>query len=121
MIWDCKMMRAVFILLTGLILNSFAFAASPDSLSIQQQRDRWFALDKAHHFTTSAVLTGLGYYAARQEAGFDTRFAAGASAGVSISLGIGKECYDKKFSCKDLLADILGTAAGLFILNVTLE
>ncbi|MDZ7724679.1 MAG: hypothetical protein U5R06_18195 [candidate division KSB1 bacterium] len=115
------MMRAVFIVLTGLTLNGFAFAGSSDSLSIQQHQDRWFALDKAHHFTTSAVLTGLGYYAARQEAGFDNRFAAGAAAGVSISLGIGKECYDHKFSYKDLFADILGIAAGLFIINVTME
>lgn len=124
MIWGYSMVKTGFIFLLLFTLSSSVFAL-PDSLSVAKTSDRWLGVDKAHHFTTSAVLTGLSYYMARQEAGLTESRASQVAVGFSLSLGIGKECYDKKYkgrsSFKDIIADILGVAAGFLIIQASTE
>lgn len=118
------MARFSFLLILLFTLNSSA-SVPQDSVKHTQSADPWLSVDKFHHFTASAVLTGLGYYAASREAGCQESAAIQAAAGFSLSLGIGKECYDKKkkgrLSYKDMIADILGIAVGVIIINATTE
>ena len=97
---------------------SMAFhSPQPDTLRIA---DKWFAKDKAEHLVVSAFLTGVShsvlrdFYRNREESSIYF------SAGLALSLGLGKEFHDRrtaqgKFSYKDLAADILGIGLGLWI------
>ena len=89
----------------------------PDTLRIV---DKWFAKDKAEHLVVSVFLTGVScsifrdFYRNREESSIYF------SAGLTLSLGLGKEFYDRrtpggKFSYKDLAADVLGIGLGLWI------
>ncbi len=85
--------------------------------------DRWFGPDKADHFLTSTVLTGLGYYAARKELNLSSSASQQSAVVFSLSLGSLKEIYDGlsgtgTASWKDLIADIAGTGLGLIIISV---
>ncbi|MFZ0391642.1 MAG: hypothetical protein WAN36_14370 [Calditrichia bacterium] len=78
--------------------------------------------DKLQHFTGSLMLTVLGGKTLRQVLEKDKNSAQLFSAGIVISVGIGKEIHDHKnprnhFSWPDLLMDLLGVAAGWIILN----
>lgn len=79
-------------------------------------RDRWWAPDKALHYSVSVGLAGAGY------AGGALLFEAPSArlltgAGVALGAGVAKELYDAGrgsfFSWKDLSWDALGTASGL--------
>lgn len=81
--------------------------------------DEWLSVDKAKHFTASALIAGAGYGIS---APFfqHTRvppFLIGAGAGVLA--GVGKELYDATGrgdpSAKDLVWDGLGVTAGLAV------
>jgi uncharacterized protein YfiM (DUF2279 family) len=89
----------------------------PDTLEIS---DKWFARDKLEHLAVSAFLTGVScsvlrdFYRNRQESSMYF------SAGLTFSLGLGKEFHDRRtpqgrFSYKDLTADVLGIGLGLWI------
>lgn len=124
MILDYNRIRIGLICLVFIAVFAYA-GTKTDSLNTARNPDRWLAADKAHHFTSSAVLTGLSYYAARQEAGWTHEQATRTAIGFSISIGIGKEVHDKYNqgvpSFKDVFADVLGVAAGLLIIQATTE
>ena len=84
--------------------------------------DSWFGRDKVHHFLTSALLSGVGYYFLREEQSYSNKFSKQGGFGFSISLGLAKEVRDgfkpqNAFSVKDLVADILGTLIGIAIVS----
>lgn len=81
------------------------------------RRDLWLAKDKADHLVVSALLTGLGYYATRQELNFSEARSRNLAPAFSLSLGLAKELRDRRrpggfFSFKDLGADLLGCGLG---------
>ncbi|MFH1759553.1 MAG: hypothetical protein ABIA63_00495 [bacterium] len=81
--------------------------------------DPWFGIDKAQHFAVSVVAAAGSKYMLHTHSRLNHTNAAAVGAGFTITLGISKEVYDKKkgsyFSCKDLIYDILGTAAGIWL------
>jgi uncharacterized protein YfiM (DUF2279 family) len=88
-----------------------------DSLKIS---DRWLAPDKLEHFGVSAYLSALSYGIYHDFYRNGEKSALCFSCGLTFSLGLGKEIDDHrrpdgKFSYKDLVADMLGIAAGLWI------
>jgi len=88
--------------------------------AVKVHGDFWFARDKGDHFLVSAFLTGAGYYAARSELNASDPASLNLAAGFSLSMGIGKEVYDKYkrgglFSWKDLGADVLGIGLGYLL------
>ena len=121
--------RLIFILFlsTSPIYALDLFVEQPDSLhTLKNSRiinDRWFAKDKADHFVTSAFLTGMGYYASRQELDYSLSASKNVGIGFSLSLGIAKEIYDGTSqrgiaSWKDLVADILGIGFGYLLISI---
>ncbi len=86
--------------------------ASPASA---QPPDRWWARDKAMHYSVSVMLAADGYTVASS---VTERPAARALLGsaFSLSLGLAKELYDqsigRRMSYRDLTWDALGTATG---------
>ncbi len=88
-----------------------------DSLRIS---DRWLAWDKLEHFGVSAFLSGLSYEVYHDFYNNGEKSSLCFSCGLTFSLGLGKEVYDEKrsdgrFSYKDLVADALGIATGVWI------
>lgn len=82
--------------------------------------DRWFGRDKALHFTASAVIQSLGHSVLRAN-GHSFRDAAWTAAGVTLSVGVAKELWDRHdgryFSLKDLTADAAGTGTGAVLMR----
>ncbi|MBD3376689.1 hypothetical protein GF406_16760 [candidate division KSB1 bacterium] len=117
----------IFLLSTSPIYALDLFVEQTDSVhtlkNSQIIKDRWFAKDKADHFVTSAFLTGMGYYAARQEMDSSLPASKNIGIGFSLSLGIAKEVYDGTSqtgtaSWKDLVADILGIGFGYLLISI---
>jgi putative lipoprotein len=99
-----------------------ACAFSSDGARAIPARDGWLGRDKAKHFLASAIIAGgvAWNQHRRYNRGGEPSLYTGA--GVSLSLGLAKELSDKRkpgglFSWKDLAADALGAAAGIFILG----
>jgi putative lipoprotein len=97
-----------------------SFSNESDKLDSLRTSDRWLARDKLEHFGVSAFLSVLSYRVYHDFYNKDKESSLCFSCGLTFSLGLGKEIYDKKkpggkFSYKDLVADILGLAAGLWI------
>ena len=86
-----------------------------------QCRDSWIAQDKFHHFITSALLVcagSAGSHSLDQPKSESLVW----GIGFSLSLGLAKEISDMKkpdnhFCWKDLTADILGVAFGIWIME----
>jgi putative lipoprotein len=92
---------------------------SPESDSLKIA-DKWFARDKAEHLVVSAFLSGVSCSIFRDFYNNQERSSVYFSAALTFTLGLGKEFYDRgppqgKFSYKDLVADVLGTALGIWI------
>lgn len=88
-----------------------------DTLNIQ---DKWIAWDKLEHLGISAFFSATFYNVSHDFYYNDQRSSIYLSSGLTFSLGLGKEFYDRKirkskFSYKDLVADILGIGLGLWI------
>lgn len=87
---------------------------------LRQPTDRWFARDKALHFTASAIIQSVGHSALRAN-GRAYRDAAWTAAGATMSVGVAKELWDRHdgrvFSLKDLTADAAGTGAGAIVIR----
>jgi len=82
--------------------------------------DSWIGKDKADHFLVSTFLLVGNYYILREEQRFSKKKALCLSAGLSLSVGIGKEISDglrknKVASLQDLVVDILGIGAGILL------
>ena len=82
--------------------------------------DKWLAPDKLEHLAVSAFLSGVSYSVFRDFYCNKKESSAYFSVSLTLGLGLGKEFYDQrtpagKFSYKDLVADVLGAALGLWI------
>lgn len=102
----------VFLGLPMLLLEGCATFAQDDS--------EWFGDDKFAHFFGSAALAAAG--SDFMESDQRTRCQTAAfGIGLSFSVGLGKEFYDrsqgKPFSSKDLVADLAGAMTGALISN----
>jgi uncharacterized protein YfiM (DUF2279 family) len=89
----------------------------PDSLRISEG---WLAWDKLAHLGVSAFLSALSYEVYHDFYNNDKESPLCFSSGLTLGFSLGKEIYDEKrpdgrFSYKDLVADIFGLAAGLWI------
>ena len=91
-----------------LVLGSFQFGGPQERTRAD---DRWLARDKAFHFVASAVIQSAGHTALRS-GGLDYRDASLAAGALTLSVGVGKEIWDRSqgryFSWKDLTADAFG-------------
>ena len=121
--------KLVLLLICSFFLIEVSWADPPREVPILddsrqtdtlQVSDRWFARDKLEHFGASVFLSGVSYSIFRDFYHNDRESSVFFSAGLTFSLGLGKELYDQKtprerFSYKDLVADILGMGLGLWI------
>jgi putative lipoprotein len=99
-----------------------ACAFCSDGARAASVRDAWFGKDKAKHFLASAIIAGGVSWQQHRKAGRDAETSLRTGAGVTLSLGLAKEWSDRRnpgglFSWKDLGADLLGTAFGVFVLG----
>lgn len=106
-------MRLGFLLLFG----SFQFGAP---IGRAPEGDRWFGPDKAKHFAVSAIVQGISHGIVRR-AGNDYRTASGAAAVSTLTVGVGKELWDRSrgraFSWKDIGADVAGGVTGAVVIR----
>ncbi len=111
-------MKARAFLAAGLIPLLLLTVGGAAQEAKKKPKDPWFGKDKLKHFAVSMALAGAGYYAAHYKLKMGKENARAASAGVTLSIGLGKEIYDRKrsatgFSRRDLAADALGCGAGI--------
>lgn len=82
--------------------------------------DHWFGPDKFLHFTVSALLQSVTHSALRSR-GLSYSQASRAAAGVTLTVGVGKELWDlhrrDDFSLRDLTWDAIGTGTGAVIVR----
>lgn len=99
------------------VLGSFQFGGPQEHT---RAGDRWFARDKALHFAATAAIQSVGHTALRA-AGADYRDASIAAGAISLSVGVGKEIWDRSqgryFSWKDLTADGFGGASAAVLVR----
>lgn len=85
-------------------------------------RDPWFGPDKIKHFFMSAFIQS-GTFTAMRAAGLRHSHAQRIAGVTSVTLGLGRETYDRRrgrpFSVKDLAWDAAGTTAAIALLNRT--
>jgi putative lipoprotein len=99
----------------ALVLSVLLAGAAP---AAAREPDKWFARDKAEHYSVSLMLGADGYAAMTA---FSDRTAIRAAFGASFALsaGIAKELYDqsigRQLSWRDLTWDALGTATGTIV------
>ena len=109
------------------LLTVAAAGAEADSIQVRPSsaalvhRDSWFARDKFHHFTTSALLVCSG------SAGVNILQSSRSEClrwgvGFSFTMGLLKEFLDMKkpgnhFCWKDLAADLAGIGLGIWIME----
>ena len=117
----------IFLLLLFLCQVSHAQNTSETSLLNENEKrdslktsDKWLAPDKLEHFGVSAYLSALSYEIYHRFYNNGEKSSLYFSCGLTFSFGLGKEIHDQRrpdgeFSYKDLVADVLGIAAGLWI------
>jgi putative lipoprotein len=92
------------------VLGSISFGAPIDRQETRAN-DRWLGRDKAKHFVVSALIQSAAH-AALRAGSTDYERASLAAGAVTLSVGVGKELWDRSqgrfFSAKDLSADVLG-------------
>jgi putative lipoprotein len=103
---------------TGLIAVLLLTGAGAAQEGKKKAQDPWFGKDKLKHFVVSAALAGAGYYVAHSRLKMRKENARAASAGMTLTIGLGKEIYDRKhsetgFSKRDLAADAAGCGTGI--------
>jgi len=87
------------------------------------KHDRWLGRDKLLHFSYSLVFT-VGIKTVNDNLlGFEKDAATVSGAGITLFIGYGKELLDDRhprniFSAKDFVADVLGVAAGILLLQL---
>jgi uncharacterized protein YfiM (DUF2279 family) len=87
---------------------------------VKKVEDKWLGWDKAGHLLISAFLAGSSYSIYYKSFDNDKKSSIYFASVFTLSLGAGKEISDMKkpkdrFSYKDLVFDVLGISAGLFI------
>ncbi len=124
------MARFVIILTTALFLNmlmqgmacavDFPSDSLPSPLPMSQ--DSFWGKDKHQHFVGSLIHTVFWGKVFQRHLGKESPSTMGIAAGITLSLGLGKEFRDARqpgnhFCWKDLLADALGVAVGVVLLH----
>ena len=84
--------------------------------------DHILSNDKAKHFVASLISTVFVHQLSTKHFDFEKTESKTIAGGVTFSIGILKESYDKfikkkKFSWEDLIADAAGIAVGLILVN----
>lgn len=86
----------------------------------EQPSDRWLGRDKLYHFAASAVIHSTTHAVLRAN-GHGYRDAAWTAAGVTVTIGVAKELWDRHsgrvVSYKDLVADAAGTGTGAILMR----
>lgn len=103
----------------AIILTGILVMVSPDST--YKVEDKWFSVDKLHHFSYSLSISTILFHVTYCQNGWSYEPARNLAIGVTISLGVLKELYDWKvrhtyISYKDIVADILGVAVAYVLL-----
>lgn len=84
--------------------------------------DRWFGVDKAKHLAVSAAIQSATHLALRAN-GRDYRTASWDAAALTMTVGVGKELWDRHrgrvFSWRDLGADAVGGGIGAIVMRQT--
>ncbi len=82
--------------------------------------DHWLGRDKLYHFAVSAVIHSTTHSVLRAN-GRGYRDAAWTAAGVTLSVGVAKESWDRisgrDVSFRDLAADAAGTGTGAILVR----
>ncbi len=94
----------------------------PDTSLKQQAVDRWLARDKFLHASYSFLLTLSSQYILVNKFDYRERKALPISIGFTLSLGVGKEFYDRRrpggyISYRDLVADLVGITLATLIIT----
>lgn len=99
------------------LAGSFSFGGPARD---EPTKDRWFAKDKAYHFVASAAIQSAGYSLLRAN-GQPYRDAALSAGALTLTVGVGKELWDRHdgryFSWKDLAADAVGGGSGAVLMR----
>ena len=89
-------------------------------LALHAPPDRWLAPDKLKHFFMSAFVQSVSFSALRTARVDHDPALVGASA-MTLTVGIGKELYDRRvkgdFSARDLAWDAAGAGAASLLLS----
>lgn len=100
------------------VLSGFPFGGP----AREAPADPWFGADKLKHFVVSAAIQSAGHSVLRAN-GFAYREAAWTAGVMTLSVGVGKELWDRRrrgaFSWRDLSADALGGGAGAIVIRQT--
>jgi uncharacterized protein YfiM (DUF2279 family) len=100
-----------------ILAGSFSFGGPARD---EPPKDRWFARDKAYHFAASAAIQSVGHAVLRAN-GHSYRDAAWTAGAVTLTVGVGKELWDRHdgryFSLKDLAADAAGGGSGAVLMR----
>jgi len=100
-----------------ILAGSFSFGGPARD---EPPKDRWFGRDKAYHFAASAVIQSVGHAVLRAN-GRSYRDAAWTAGAVTLTVGVGKELWDRHdgryFSLKDLAADATGGGSGAVLMR----
>jgi uncharacterized protein YfiM (DUF2279 family) len=118
------------LLLILAVLGQPPLTARPDSLkspkpinvervSLHQDPDRWFAMDKFWHFSASFATVGAAYHLGANRIKLSSPWPTSLALGGTLTLGVTKELCDlagpsRHFSWKDLAADAAGIGIGYF-------
>ena len=99
------------------LAGSFSFGGPARD---EPPKDRWFARDKAYHFVASAAIQSMGHAVLRAN-GRSYRDAAWTAGAVTLTVGVGKELWDRHdgryISWKDLAADAAGGGTGAVLMR----
>ncbi len=103
-------------------LNGQGESFAPDTSLNRRPPDRWLARDKLLHASTSFLLTLSSQYILVNKLNYQEHRALPISLGLTFSIGVGKEFYDRRkpggyISYRDLLADVLGLALAALIIT----
>ena len=106
-----------------LIILLFGFTKAEQDTTKVIHNDRWFVYDKFLHFSVSASIVLSTQYTLEKKMNYKTEDAIFISVLVSSVNGILKELWDNRqpngfISNKDILANILGVALGVFIIKI---
>ncbi|MCP4631614.1 MAG: hypothetical protein GY855_01715 [candidate division Zixibacteria bacterium] len=111
---DCNKFKSARILLAVIVIIIMILPQNTEA------SDDWFGKDKLKHFGLSAFYTIFTYKVAENHFKYSQQESQKFAIGFTFTLGLSKELYDSKHpketaSLKDLIADILGITAGIYI------
>ncbi len=113
----------MFLLLPVSQVIAQADGTETDSAKQEIRYDPWLGFDKVQHFTVSCLWTLSTQYLLETKLDYSSSQALPLSLGSALLAGIGKEVYDRSkekgfFSRRDLVADMLGIALGVFLIQL---